>query len=359
MGRCFGLGSRRSEAELCQRPCIGIIGLPNGGSSVPYNIHDERTHAESIAPAFDRPSEDVSFLVLRGPDAGKRFLVKPPGGFIGRDEGSVVPLSDPNVSRQHARLEFAPDGRVMLSDDESRNGVYVNGVQVARAQIFDGNNVQLSNDTVMRVRFQDPAETALLEQLQGSATTDRLTDLPNRRYAQERLLQEMSYAARHGEPLSVALIDMDDFQKVVDVDGQQGADRLMIEIANLVRNVSRVEDVVARYSTDELVVILRACNESAAKQYGERIRDAIRNRTYETGDVPIRATATVGLATFAPKKPKRSTRSGSKALPGAKKTPSSTPAPFDREQVTSLLDSADQAVFKGKSAGKDRVSVAD
>lgn len=326
---------------------------------MPYNIHDERTQAESIAPGFDRPTEDVSFLVLRGPDAGKRFLVKPPGGYIGRDESSVVPLSDPNVSRQHALLEFTPDARVMLSDHESRNGVYVNKVQVARAQIFDGNNVQLSNDTVMRVRFQDPAETALLEQLQGSATTDRLTDLPNRRYAQERLLQEMSYAARHGEALSVALIDMDDFQKVVDVDGQQGADRLMVEVAQMVREVSRLEDIVARYGSDELVVILRSCNASAVKRYGERIRDAIRNRTYETGDVPIRATATIGLATFAPKKPKRPSRSGSKALPGASKATSSKPPAFDREQVTGLLDRADQAVFRGKSAGKDRVSVAE
>ena len=322
-----------------------------------YNIHDERTQGESIAPSFDRPSEDVSFLILRGPDAGKRFLVKPPGGYIGRDESAVVPIGDPNVSRQHALLEFTPDAKVMLSDVGSRNGVYVNGVQVARAQIFDGNNVQISNDTVMRVRFQDPAETALLDQLQGSTTTDRLTDLPNRRYVQERLLQEMSFAARHGEPVSVALVDMDDFQKVVDVDGQQGADRLMKEIANMVRGRSRLEDVVARFGTDELVVIMRSCNASAAKRYGERIRDVIRNRVYETGDVPIRATATVGVATFAPKKTKRTARTA-KALPGGKKPGSSAPPSFEREQVRRLLDRADQAVFKGKSDGKDRVSVA-
>jgi len=124
-----------------------------------------------------------------------------------------------------------------------------------------------------------------------------------------------------------------------------------------VRGRSRLEDVVARFGTDELVVIMRSCNASAAKRYGERIRDVIRNRVYETGDVPIRATATVGVATFAPKKTKRTARTA-KALPGGKKPGSSAPPSFEREQVRRLLDRADQAVFKGKSDGKDRVSVA-
>ncbi|MEM1030798.1 MAG: GGDEF domain-containing protein [Myxococcota bacterium] len=340
-----------------------------------YKIEDERTQAESIAPTFEKPVEDVSFLVLRGPDAGRRFVVRPPGGYIGREESAVVPIGDPNVSRQHALIEFTPDARVMLSDMDSRNGVYVNGVQVARAQIFDGNNVQLSNDTVMRVRFQDPAETALLEQLQGTTTTDRLTTLPNRRYAQERLLQEVSFAARHGAAVSVALIDVDDFQKVVDVDGQGGADRLMVEIANVVRGATRLEDVVARYGTDELIVILRGAAEAPARAYADRVREAIRNRTYETGDIPIRATATVGVATFAvaatpaagagrgrTKKSKTAAVVGG-ALPAAKKTPVAAAAPaLGRERhpkaLSDLLARAEQAVFAGKTSGKDRVAVA-
>lgn len=309
-----------------------------------YDIEDERTHSESIAPSFDRPGENVGLLVLRGPDAGTRFVVQPPGGIIGREPGAAVQVRDPNVSRRHALLEFTND-RVLLTDLGSRNGVFINGVQVARAEIFDGNDVQLSNETVMRVRFQDAVETELLDQLQGAATHDALTGLPNRRYLLERLRQELAYAHRHGEPLSVALIDVDGFTKVVDVDGQQGGDLLISAIAEVVRTTSRVEDVVARFGQDEIAVALRGTTLEGAQTYAERLVAALRDRTYHTGDVPIRATVTVGVSCFPARKRRR------------RATGPESQAPLDPAMVTALLDQADQALYRGKREGKDRVAV--
>jgi two-component system, cell cycle response regulator len=311
---------------------------------VGWEIEDERTQAESVAPSFDRPGEHVGLLVLRGPDAGTRFVVKPPGGVIGREPGAAVQVRDPNVSRRHAIIEFNDD-RVLVTDLGSRNGVFINGVQVARAEIFDGNDVQLSNDTVMRVRFQDAVETELLEELQGAAMRDSLTGLPNRRYFLDRLRQELAYAHRRGEPLGVALIDIDDFKKVLDVDGQQGGDLLLEAIAGVVRRASRVEDVVARYGHDEFAVALRGTGPDQAQRYAQRVVSAVRDGTYRTGDVPIRATVTVGLSVVPAGKKRRRT-------PGPAENP-----PPDPAMVTALLDQADQALYRGKHEGKNRIAI--
>src|SRR5262245_34351044 len=154
-----------------------------------HEIEDERTRGERIARPLDKPREDVSLLVLRGPDSGKRFLVKPPGGVLGRLPGCVIQINDPDISRRTAVLELTPRGAVMLSDLGSKSGVFVNGARVSRAEIFDGNNLQVSNDTVLRVRFQDPVETELLDELAGASIKDSVTSVPNRRYLGQRLAQ--------------------------------------------------------------------------------------------------------------------------------------------------------------------------
>ncbi len=307
-----------------------------------YDISDERTQAQSIKATWDKLNEDVVFLALRGPDQGTRFLVKRPGGIVGREAGGAIQSRDPNISRRHALLEFSADGRVLLTDLGSKNGIFINGVQISRAELFDGQHVQLSNDSVYRVRFQDPAETRLMESITVSVLRDPLTGLPNRRYVSDRLAQELAYGHRHGEPVAVALTDIDDTKKVVDADGQAGADKLIKQIAKLVRTTMRAEDVVVRYGADELMVLMRNTALEEGKNIMERARKAVEKRTFDTGDIPIRATITVGLSAFEP----------AGRAKGKKKK-----EPVDPELATQLLDRADSALYRGKDAGKNRCAV--
>jgi two-component system, cell cycle response regulator len=308
---------------------------------VGFDIADERTRAQPIHATWDKRREDVVFLALRGPDSGTRFLVKPPGGIVGREPGAALQSTDPNISRRHALMEFSPDGKVLLTDLGSKNGVFVNGVRISRAELFDGNHVQLSNDSVYRVRFQDPEETELMAALDVSVMRDPVTGLPNRRYVGDRVCQEFSYARRHGEPLAVALIDIDDAKKVVDADGQQGIDTLLKQIAQICRKQVRYEDVVARYGEDEFVVVMRNTTVEHAVAVMERLRKAVGRVTFNTGDIPIRATITIGVAGIAPK-----------AAPKAK----AKAQPPVNETASQLLDRADSALFRGKDAGKNRTT---
>jgi diguanylate cyclase (GGDEF)-like protein len=191
--------------------------------------------------------------------------------------------------------------------------------------------VQISNETVLRVRFQDPAETELLDELHGANVKDSATGLPNRRYLSQRLAQELSYARRHKEPLAVVLMDVDEFHKVNEADGQAAGDALLREIAKVVREDARLEDVVTRYGNDQFVTVMRNSDAAAASVFAERLTEKIRGRTYAVGDVPIRATISCGVASYEPEK-------------------------VDIEEMAVLLDHADAAVYAAKEGGRDRVA---
>jgi len=307
-----------------------------------YDVTDERTQLQPMSPTWDRPAEDLTFLALRGPDVGTRFLVKPPGGVIGREDGAAVKCRDPTISRRAALIEFRADNKVLITDLGSKNGVWVNGVRISRAEIYDGNHVQLSNDTVLRVRFQDPAETELLEQMQVAVVRDQLTRLPNRRYVAERLPQEMSYARRRGEPLSVGLVDIDDYKKVVDADGQAAADKLLVLVAEQVQSQTRCEDVLARYGATELLLILRGTTADEAGELANRVSKAIGAQVFDVGgDVSLRGSVSIGLATFMP------------ATLGEDEQPSE---PLSADEALELAVHADAALFRAKDGGDERIA---
>ncbi len=298
-----------------------------------WEIEDERTVSDSVVPPPGEQRDDVSLLVLRGPDLGKRFPLMPPGGVIGRQLDCSICLRDPNVSRRHALVELA-DGRVMLSDLGSRNGVFVNGARVSRAELFDGNDLQLSSDSVLRVRFQDPGEAKLLDELYGAVVTDGVTGVSNRRYLEHRLFQELSHTRRHSDPCCVVLIDVDGFRRVVAADGQSGGDGLLRAIAEIIRASSRLEDEVARFSAAQLAVILRSATAEQGMVFGERICQLVRERVFDVGEVAISATVSIGVASFEPGR-------------------------FDVKGADELLDRAETALYRAKSSGKDRVACSD
>jgi len=127
------------------------------------------------------------------------------------------------------------------------------------------------------------------------------------------------------------MIDIDDFRRVVAADGQTGGDALLRAIAELVRRCSRLEDEVARFGEDQLAVILRATPADQAIVYGERICQLVRKQHFDVGEVAIRATVSVGVASFEPDR-------------------------TDVEAAAVLLDRADAALYRAKSDGKDRVA---
>ncbi len=139
--------------------------------------------------------------------------------------------------------------------------------------------------------FQDNGR--LLEQLDHTATHDALTDLPNRVLFHKRLKSALT--APGDRPVSVALIDLDDFKEVNDTLGHEVGDLLLIAVADRLRGCLRQEDTVARLGGDEFVVVLDGADPAAADLAAERMMAALHEPVRADGhELPIRAS--IGIA---------------------------------------------------------------
>ncbi len=158
------------------------------------------------------------------------------------------------------------------------------------------------------------------------AHTDPLTSLWNHGYFQYKLDEELSKAAASGLPLSVMMMDLDDFKKFNDACGHIQGDRALKKIAEIIKENCRKIDIVCRYGGEEFVLILPANKKKEAKLLAQRIRESIAN----TKILEHRFSLSIGVATF----------------------------PEDASQKLDLVQKADQALYQAKNKGKNRVVLA-
>jgi diguanylate cyclase (GGDEF)-like protein len=176
------------------------------------------------------------------------------------------------------------------------------------------------------------AETAienlqLHEEATRLAVTDPLTGLANRRELERRIALELDRSTRFKEPFSVAVLDIDDFKQVNDTFGHPVGDSVLIELAERLRGVTRGVDLIARTGGEEMTLVLHRADEESAAKAAVRARKIVAGRPFETGDVQTQVTVSVGIATW----------------------------PEHGETADTLLAAADEALYRAKAAGKNRV----
>lgn len=125
------------------------------------------------------------------------------------------------------------------------------------------------------------------------AVTDELTGLYNRRFFNEQLMSAISAAKRHGYPLSLVMIDIDYFKRVNDRYGHGEGDKVLQRLADLLREMIRVEDCAARWGGEEFIIIIPQTAAFAAEAQAERIRKAFQEQSkfFE----PVDLTASFGV----------------------------------------------------------------
>ena len=140
---------------------------------------------------------------------------------------------------------------------------------------------------------------SLYEQARRLADRDPLTGFANHRYLYERLGEEVVRAQRTRRPLSVLMLDLDDFKVVNDTFGHLYGDRVLVHVADRIRSALRAHDVPARYGGDEFAVVLPETDAEAAARVGERIVEALAGAPYEAdGRLPVAVGGSVGVATY-------------------------------------------------------------
>lgn len=137
----------------------------------------------------------------------------------------------------------------------------------------------------------------LVRQLRDAAETDLVTGVYSHRHLQDRIRQEVARASRSRSPLSVLMVDLDDFKRINDVHGHQAGDRVLRAIAGALRAAVRTSDVVARYGGDEFVVVMPDTDAAEAAQVAQRAAGAVADLPHPMADgSAVHVTCSVGLA---------------------------------------------------------------
>ena len=153
----------------------------------------------------------------------------------------------------------------------------------------------------MRFGIIDQAEVDLGRQLFEASTKDALTQAYNRKYLNERLAAELSFAQRHGGHLGIAMLDVDHFKAVNDRHGHPAGDTVLRTIARRVARLVRTEDVFARYGGEEFVILARGIDLDGMKALAERVRRTVSDGVVEHTEpefppLTIRVTVSLGVA---------------------------------------------------------------
>lgn len=154
-----------------------------------------------------------------------------------------------------------------------------------------------------------------------ASLTDPLTGSGNRLSLDNTLLREMELAKRHRSPLSLLVIDVDDFKKINDEYGHKTGDIALKRIAEQLAIVNRLTDLSFRYGGEEFVVLLNKTSLSGAAVIGERIREAIDDTQFKDANKQFKVTVSIGAASLKPNDNKdRLFQRADKALYQAKKS---------------------------------------
>jgi putative two-component system response regulator len=134
--------------------------------------------------------------------------------------------------------------------------------------------------------------------LERLSVTDELTGLFNRRYGVSRLQDQWAAARRDGTPLSVALIDVDNFKKINDTHGHDNGDLILRRVATVLQDTTRASDTLCRFGGEEFLVVFPNGRPVEARSGAERMRAAIASRAGVKTPVEISPTISVGVATI-------------------------------------------------------------
>jgi len=170
-----------------------------------------------------------------------------------------------------------------------------------------------------------------MQELRREASLDPLTGLKNRRRFEEDMRSAMARGRREGTTGAVLMLDLDHFKQVNDLHGHPAGDRLIEEIAEVLRRRTRESDSLARLGGDEFAVVLPHCSAAEARTVAEAIVTAIREHRSARAELePI--TASVGVAMF---------------------------GDDPRTSTESVISEADTAMYAAKDGGRDGVRVFD
>jgi diguanylate cyclase (GGDEF)-like protein len=294
-----------------------------------------RTELTQTLPiAVSQVGEDVGargirplVLVVSGERVGTRCVLDAPL-LVGRDPAAGLRLRDAGISWHHARFELGEDGLVRVADLGSTNGTFVNDSRIEQNVVLsDGDCIEVGL-TILRFELADVVEAGFHAALDRLLNEDDLTGLVHRRRwdSEAALLVEAAQARRR--PLALLLMDLDGVKRINDTHGHHFGAYAIGEAGRIIGSVAGSRGLAARIGGDEFVVILADTDAEGAVDVAHEVRDAIRLHRFELDGIVIQPGISIGVAALGP----------------------------EVADLSVLVRRADAALYRAKSAGRDRVS---
>jgi len=295
-------------------------------------MSEDKTSVYSVPDLLDSEHGQSAFLIMISAKSaagiGRMHKLDKSEVVLGRSSECQFQVDDDGISRRHAKVCIAPDGKFQVIDLGSTNGTYLNGTRVDSAVLKDGDKIQIGSNTVVKFSLQDQLDEQYQRSIYESATRDGLTRIFNKKYFLDTLRKEFAYCLRHRVPLSVLMFDVDHFKKINDNHGHQAGDYVLARIAQRINETIRTEDVFSRYGGEEFAIMLRESTEEQGYICAERCRRAIDGADFVFGNTPMRVTISLGIASL---------------------------LDSDYTNPEDLIAAADRYLYRAKKAGRNRV----
>ncbi len=233
----------------------------------------------------------------------------------------IVGLGIKSIIIMPIRYYDSEGGSLFLRTSRKDNKFSENDLKLCQV-IIEGAAVALKNAHLFNVMRE---EKLLLEKM---VITDDLTRLYNHKYFVRRLEEEFKRAKRYHGSLSCMMIDLDNFKRINDTYGHQAGDKVLRDVARVLKTCVRETDIIARYGGEEFSAILPSSIREDAMRLAERIRSSVRDFRFDSIKEGEMITVSIGVATY--------------------------PHP-DITEIDNLIRKADNALYKAKEGGKDRV----
>jgi diguanylate cyclase (GGDEF)-like protein len=279
-----------------------------------------RTRARGVQYFVHEPETPDSLMGVI--DAALAALPPPAGEADARRATDVHPAANPKApsSRLRRRLTDLEDVNLELGKrlDETREQL-----AIARSA--------LQEEVEKRIWAETELTHANL-QLRDRAVRDALTGVHNRGYLEESLAREEARARRSGTPLGVVMIDIDHFKRFNDTYGHAAGDAVLRTVGQYVMSLTRGEDIFCRYGGEEFVLIMIDTTARAAWERAESLRAGVQALAIEHGGQAIGPiTLSIGVAMI----------------------------PDNARDGQSALKAADEALYRAKQGGRNRVVVSE
>lgn len=292
---------------------------------------DDRTVLSAV-PRWDEAATSrlPVLIVLRGAQLGRRYLLNESRFVLGRRDtvSTLIVRGDPKVSSRHCEIEHdVARDRWVVRDAASTNGTLLNGKAVESADLDEGDKLLLG-DTVLKFTFHDEIESEFHHEVDRLMNIDELTGLVVLRVFRERFHALFDVCARGRRPLALLMMDLDGLKRINDTHGHQAGALTIAGVGHLLGELVGSAGLVARFGGDEFMAAFPDHDRAAGVAQGERVRSALAAQEFAFGQVQLHPTISIGVA----------------SLPEDATTP---------ERLTRV---ADEALYRAKAAGRDRVS---